>query len=1197
MNFRNRRKKETQRDKMAVLKTLINIIFLLTVVARNTTSTKLHTQRRICEYRTESYFVAVCCKDLHDRCTHGWMWATGCKTGCSRRKKNFPKSFFMAKFSSSGICSAPIVMLMMLLLLCGDVELNPGPVRYPCGVCEKSVRSGVKAICCDMCDVWYHVKCLAMSNTMYNVMKNTSTSWICCQCGIPNFDSTLFENTEIDISNSFDVLNSSSSSIDSVISSPRHTSSPIHGRQPAPSKLRNLKTLVLNAQSVNNKISELHCLLDENKPDIVVITETWLNKTIPSSDIMPSCYSVFRKDRNEVQNGNEMQRQRGGGVMVAVHQRLLCTACVELDTDCEIVWVKIELLDAKDMYVGAFYRPPTNRHTLDELQKSVERLNNTNSIVCLCGDFNLPNICWEDNSVKLGSPSVTICEALIEITNDAGLMQLNSSPTREQNILDLYFTNNPTLVRQTKVIPGLGDHDSAILVDSLIKPVVNKVLSRKVFQFRKGNLDGLNSELAKFKTDFLADSDTKSVDELWNCYHTEIMALQEKFIPSRNMKTRESMPWITNSLRKKLKRKRRLYKKRLKSVDAWLKYSMLKHDIQKQTRQARWDHINSIVSQDGDKARKGFWKYVKQFKADNTGIAVLKRNGQTATSPKDKAEMLNNQFSSVFTHEDSDFVAPASHQYPPIGNINVTVEGVEKLLLNLNASKAAGPDQLSGRLLKSTAKESAQILQKIFQRSIDTGRIPDAWKEATVSPIFKKSSRSDPANYRPVSLTCIACKLLEHIINKHMMNHLDVHKILVDAQHGFRKRRSCETQLLLTCHDIASVVDKCGQVDMLVLDFAKAFDTVDHKRLLSKIGAYGITGNLHQWIESFLEGRKQKVVVDGVCSSPAAVLSGVPQGSVLGPLLFLIFINDLAENTSSTVRLFADDCVMYRPVKSVTDCETLQDDLNELHEWEKRWKLKFNANKCNIMRATHARQNKITYEYRLNNLPLTSTSNTTYLGVELSSDMKWNSHVKQVTAKGNQMLGVLRRNLKHCPTDLKSLAYTTILRPKLEYACAIWDPYTDDNIEKLERVQRRAARFVCNKYDRMASVTTMQTTLKWPSLQQRRAEARLTLFHRIVHNSVDVDSTTLMAKSNRPSRKPNQVQYRRHETEKDCYKYSFIPRTIVQWNNINAVDDPVQFKSSLRSINLHLRQRYSNFLAGDPFFSLDKAWRPNFFPG
>ncbi|MGL1889688.1 MAG: hypothetical protein OCD76_24455, partial [Reichenbachiella sp.] len=502
-------------------------------------------------------------------------------------------------------------------------------------------------------------------------------------------------------------------------------------------------------------MDDFQCLLNEEKPDIVVVTETWLKPTIPSSDIVPNYYSVFRKDRPG--------EKRGGGVMIAVHNRLLSSVCMDMDTDCEIVWVKVELCNAKDLFIGAFYRPPTSKHTLDELDKSIDKLRNSNSIVCLCGDFNLPNITWDDCGVKPNSPCLAISNSLIEITNDAGLMQMNSSPTRNKNILDLYFTNNPTLVRQTKVIPGIGDHD-ALLVDSLIKPIVNNTVSRKVYQYHKGNMTDLNEELSRFRVNFLANCATESVDDMWSSFHSEMMRLQEEFIPSKMVKPQQSLPWITPAIKRKLKKKQKLFKVRSTSKAANGKYKHFKKLVQKQIRQARWDHINSIVNQDGDKARKGFWRYVKQFKADNTGIAVLKKDGVTATTPEEKAKLLNTQFSSVFTNESTDSVPQSAlNQYPDIPKLVISVNGVEKLLANLNTGKAAGPDGLSGKLLKGTSTEIAPILHAIFQRSIDEGTVPGAWKHANISPVFKKKDRCDPANYRPVSLTCISCKILEHI--------------------------------------------------------------------------------------------------------------------------------------------------------------------------------------------------------------------------------------------------------------------------------------------------------------------------------------------------------------------------------------------------------------------------------------------------
>ena len=398
------------------------------------------------------------------------------------------------------------------------------------------------------------------------------------------------------------------------------------------------------------------------------------------------------------------------------------------------------------------------------------------------------------------------------------------------------------------MIPGIGDHHSAIMVDSLI--MVNKLRSRKVYQYHKGDWDSIKAGLSSSAPKFLSDCQNMNVDGMWNSFHSKMMSLRERYIPSKTVKSQQSLPWINHVLRRLMRKQLRLFHRRTKSKKDLKKYTDLKKAVQRMTRQVRWNYINDIVNQGEDKARKGFWSYVKSFTSDNKGIAVLQKGGIKATSPREKAELLNKQFSSVFTEEATDVLPQMSNkQYPGIGSLVITVKGVEKMLLNLNANKAAGQDDLHGKLLKNTAKESALLLHAIFQCSIESGAIPEAWKKAIISSVYKKSDSSDHALYRPVSLTCISCKIQEHIINRHILDHLDKHNILADVQHGFGKRRSCETQLLLTCHDLASVMNDSGQVDMLVLDFAKAFDTVAHRRLLSKVAGYGC-GNMQRWITS-----------------------------------------------------------------------------------------------------------------------------------------------------------------------------------------------------------------------------------------------------------------------------------------------------------------------------------------------------------
>ncbi|MCG8033368.1 MAG: reverse transcriptase family protein, partial [Candidatus Thiodiazotropha taylori] len=277
---------------------------------------------------------------------------------------------------------------------------------------------------------------------------------------------------------------------------------------------------------------------------------------------------------------------------------------------------------------------------------------------------------------------------------------------------------------------------------------------------------------------------------------------------------------------------------------------------------------------------------------------------------------MGDQFCSVFTEEDtSDLPDLGPSHTPSVPPIKVNIKGVLKLLKDIKPHKASGPDNIPARLLKEAAEELAPGLTHLFQISIDSGKIPHDWKSALVTPVFKKGNRSGPSNYRPISLTSIVCKTLEHVIHSSVISHLEKHNLLTDHQHGFRKRRSCETQLLLTINDLAKGLNDKQQIDAILLDFSKAFDKVPHQRLLLKLNHYGIRNNILAWIKDFLSARTQEVVIDGSKSTPAPVTSGVPQGTVLGPLLFLAYINDMPECVKSSIKLFADDSLLYRKVQ------------------------------------------------------------------------------------------------------------------------------------------------------------------------------------------------------------------------------------------------------------------------------------------
>ena len=389
-----------------------------------------------------------------------------------------------------------------------------------------------------------------------------------------------------------------------------------------------------------------------------------------------------------------------------------------------------------------------------------------------------------------------------------------------------------------------------------------------------------------------------------------------------------------------------------------------------------------------------------------------------------------------------------------------------------------------------------------------------------------------------MSLTCICCKTLEHILVSNINKHLALDSILADCQHGFRSQRSCETQLVQFVHDIISNLDGAvnrghKQTDLIIMDFAKAFDKVPHRRLLHKLEYYGIRGSTHKWINSWLYGRTQQVVLDGQASDPVPVLSGVPQGSVLGPVLFLIFINDLLDNIRSSVRLFVDDCVLYRNIHSRQDCLTLQEDLTSLGQWEADWQMKFNIAKCHSMRVTrHQHHKQILFDYSLHNQTLENVQSKKYLGIPITDNMVWGQHVSEISSKATKTLGFLRKNLAFAPRSTKEVAYKTLVRPKLEYAAHIWNPHSKLQNNQIEKVQRTAARWTCRRWRNTSSVGEMLDELEWPSLGARRDQSFLLLFHKIHCGAVSIEKDKYMtpAHSLKTTRSSHSAQYRRHQT-------------------------------------------------------------------
>ena len=403
------------------------------------------------------------------------------------------------------------------------------------------------------------------------------------------------------------------------------------------------------------------------------------------------------------------------------------------------------------------------------------------------------------------------------------------------------------------------------------------------YMYKKANLEELKSEVQGISNDFKEkDLSSTNASNLWSDLKSRLHKAVDTHIPSKTVSKRNSTPWINHSIRRLHKRKRRAYNRAKKSgrQDDWEKYKEIRKQIHKTTRKAYRNYVNDKCME----STKQFWRFIKTLRKDSSGIPALRNRetGDLETDSKQKAEVLNSEYQRQFTQERlSDLPIEEESVIPPMPDIVITEEGVPKMLKNLNPHKAVGPDEISPWVLRNTAEEIAGALTILFQLSLDTGIIPEDWLCANITPIYKKGDKTQPSNYRSVNLTSVCSKLMEHILQSNIMDHLDVHSILSELQHGFRKRHSCETQLLTALNDIALDLDHRQQVDVIIMDFQKAFDKVPHRRLLLKFRRYGIRGEILKWIEGFLTHRKQRVVIEGEYSNWVNVDSSVPQGTVL----------------------------------------------------------------------------------------------------------------------------------------------------------------------------------------------------------------------------------------------------------------------------------------------------------------------------
>ena len=825
----------------------------------------------------------------------------------------------------------------------------------------------------------------------------------------------------------------------------------------------------------------------------------------------------------------------------------------------------------KKIAVIVFYRPPdSDLNYIKEFKKTLQLIRSQNKFdqLIVCGDFNLLNIDW---NTGVTTNNNIINQHFTKTVKDHYLWQLVNFPTRGENTLDLSLTNIPDKIQNVAGFDDVLETDHKLINFEINLKIQRKSrVERLVYDFAKSDWSSLKVLLSNSRWDLCFAPE--NIDETLTNWCCMFLSAVDKYIPKHCIKRTHNHPWIDKELLKLIKRKdiqRRKLKKSPSPCDLE-KYKTLRRLTKQQIKQKK-EQYNTYLTLHENPRR--FWSAVKCSTENRKDINFLKTENSYTTDNVEIANILNTFFHSVFNPKDSESSTtpplPSPSTTDELSGIQLTELEVVGVLRNLNSQKACGPDNIPNRLLIELIAPS---LCDVFNMSLALGVVPIQWKMANVTPVHKREDPTLATNYRPISLLCTLSKVLERCVYNHSYQHLEPH--MYHMQHGFIRGKSSTTQLLEVYHKILESISNGYEVDAIYLDFSKAFDQVPHHLLLKKLEMLGITGSLLSWFESYLTDRQQRVVIHGVCSEWLPVTSGVPQGSILGPLLFLVYCNDIPTciEENSTLALFADDSKLYRTLSSPTSSASLQHDLCNIIRWTTNNQMELNAVKCKAMRISRKRTPTQT-QYVINENIVEQAPIIKDLGVLITNNLSWSKHIESIVSSANKTLGLVKRICKVVKnTNTRKILYCALVRPKLEYACSVWSPYTIKHRLLIENVQRRASKFILNYPESMPYVERLQKAKLLP-LEFRREINDLIIWFKSKHHLITMDINKYISTYNPryQSRNYDENNFNiiiRHKQE--YFQNSYFVRTAKIWNNLptelKAINSLGAFKGRLNKL-------------------------------
>jgi hypothetical protein len=934
---------------------------------------------------------------------------------------------------------------------------------------------------------------------------------------------------------------------------------------------KTVKCAYFNAQCLTNKFDDLAAFIGSHSEfSLFAISETHL-----TSDHQDTLFrnlgdlQILRSDRST--------RTHGGVTVLAkpeLNPQLIRAA--SFNGFCEVLWIQISV-NAQQMKVGVVYRSPSSSAEADNaLRKELSDELKSDQHVVLVGDFNLPGL--------YPNPSTCSVAKYLDIYQtfcDFGMQQYVTCAThKDGNILDLVLSTDPMLVSHLDIQApfSTSDHNSILFELNVNKPPAPEKKGRPAFA--RADFEAMAEFFSVTDWATLLSSET-SVQKKWDIFKGILTQAISMFVPMCN---NQFKPRCNRDVASAARSKQKAFRKHRTNPSQARKAELRRAtlELRRQCRAAKVAEESKVLNSGN---LGNFYRYIKSHLTSKGLIPVLRNTfGLKQTTAAGKADTLNKQFTSVFTDDDGSMPHFPNRTDQLLDNITITPEVVEKTLKGLPAKTSFGPDGIPPLLLKKCAAELAEPLSHIFRASFEEGALPDDWLKAEIAPIFKKKGQSsDPQNYRPVSLTSACCKAFETIIKDSVQKFLYGEKLINPCQHGFRSRRSTLTNTLSCLNTWHKAVDDNKVVHAAFLDFAKAFDTVSHSKLMHKLRAYGISGKLHSWLSGFLAGRTQKVAVDGALSPESPVVSGVPQGSVLGPLLFLIYVNDLCEVVDTECSLFADDAKLYVVTDKDTSTDpTLAQSLANVNKWAKTWQLSLSVPKCTVFCFGTPR---VIPSYSIDGNFLECVNEVVDLGVTLSQSAKTSGHCKLKSKKALQVVGHIFRSFRSRNQKFLLDMFRVYVRPIVDYNSSVWSPHLIKDVKIIERVQKRFTKRIpgLSRFDYPERLRILNLN----SLAEERLKADLILTFRMLKNMVDLKFSDFFTPAPRQNTRLghghmmliNHVGIAKRETAKHFFSHRVPP----VWNSLSEhlVNAPTlaTFKARLKETDLSNFIRDSGALA------------------